>query len=85
MNKDASRFIPLLGILAATISPMTYARAVTIRDDVPDSSYQALAASQEYAPVGIYTSSGPYSGSGVLIAPDWVLLSAPKGPSPSAA
>ena len=76
MNKDASRFIPLLGILAATISPMTYARAVTIRDDVPDSSYQALAASQEYAPVGIYTSSGPYSGSGVLIAPDWVLLTA---------
>jgi len=75
MRFGGNRFIALLGILASTVLPASV-RAITIRDDVPDSEYTALAASPEYDPVGMYTSSGPYSGSGVLIAPDWVLLTA---------
>jgi Trypsin len=70
------RFVPLLGILVAATFPIASGRGSTIRDDEPDSSYLALAASPEYAAVGSYTSNGPYSGSGVLIAPDWVLLAA---------
>ena len=49
---------------------------ITIRDDVPDSSYLSLAQSPDYASVGTFVPNGGYSGSGVLIAPDWVLLSA---------
>jgi len=75
MRFGGNGFIALLGILTSTILPASV-RAITIRDDVPDSNYTALAASPEYDPVGMYTSSGPYSGSGVLIAPDWVLLTA---------
>jgi len=76
MKLGQDRLIALFGILASALLPATQLWGITIRDDVPDSSYLALATSPEYDPVGIYTSNGPYSGSGVLIAPDWVLLTA---------
>jgi hypothetical protein len=70
------RFVVLLGILALTTLHPVSIWGVTIRDDVPDSSYLALAASPEYDPVGTFVNSWGYTGSGTLIAPDWVLLSA---------
>lgn len=53
--------------------------ASTIRSDVSDSLYTALAASDVYSGVGqIYetTSSGTYAGSGTLISSEWVLTAA---------
>lgn len=47
----------------------------TIRDDVPDSNYQALAAQSDFASVGTLV-GGLYTGCGILIAPDWVLTAA---------
>ena len=76
MTLGANRFIALLGILASTTFPPTSIRGATIRDDVSDSSYQTLATSAAYASVGMFVSNGPYTGSGVLIAPDWVLTTA---------
>ena len=46
------------------------------RDDVLDSSYLALGADGDYAAVGSFLNSWCYTGSGVLIAPDWVLTAA---------
>ena len=50
--------------------------AATIRDDQPDSAYLALANSLEYSAVGSLVNDWGYTGSGTLIAPDWVLTSA---------
>lgn len=50
------------------------AKGVTIRDDVPDADYLALGALADFASVGTYT--GGLTGSGILIAPDWVLTAA---------
>lgn len=66
----------LFGVLASTTLQPVSAWSATIRDDVPDSSYLALAASPAFAAVGTFVSSWGYTGSGILIAPDWVLLSA---------
>lgn len=52
------------------------AHAVVIRDDVPDSDYLALGASALYASVGVFVNSWGYTGTGTLIAPDWVLTAA---------
>ncbi len=52
------------------------ARAVVIRDDQPDSNYQSLGNSPEYASVGVFVNSWGYTGTGTLIAPDWVLTAA---------
>jgi hypothetical protein len=76
MKLGKSRLVLLLGILAsATLQPASIWGA-TIRDDQPDSSYLALAASPEYAPVGTFVNSWGYTGSATLIAPDWVLTAA---------
>lgn len=69
-------WILALGTLASTILPTESARAATIRDDEPDSSYLALAASPDYAPVGTFVNSWGYTGCATLIAPDWVLTAA---------
>jgi hypothetical protein len=63
----------LAGIIAATVFSPVSTRAITIRDDVPDSSYVTLGASADYAAVGKFVNSWGYTGSGTLIAPDWVL------------
>ena len=76
MRLGKVRFVTLLGILASTTLPPASIWGVTIRDDQPDSSYLALAASMEYAPVGTFVNSWGYTGSGTLIAPDWVLTAA---------
>jgi hypothetical protein len=76
MRLGRVRFAALLGIFASTILQPASIFGVTIRDDVPDSSYLALGASPEYAPVGTFVNSWGYTGSGTLIAPDWVLMSA---------
>jgi len=68
--------IGLSGILASTSLHPTSTRAATIRDDQPDRDYLELAASPEYAPVGIFVNSWGYTGSATLIAPDWVLTGA---------
>ena len=59
---------------AATLTVSSF--GATIRDDVPDSSYQALAASADLASIGSLVAGGFYNGSGILIAPDWVLTAA---------
>jgi hypothetical protein len=76
MRLGKVRFVTLLGILAWTTLQPASIWGVTIRDDQPDSSYLALAASMEYAPVGTFVNSWGYTGSGTLIAPDWVLTAA---------
>jgi hypothetical protein len=69
-------FIALLGILGSPFLHPTSTWGVTIRDDVPDSSYLTLAASPDYNPVGTFVNSWGYTGSATLIAPDWVLTAA---------
>lgn len=59
-----------------TILSLTPGHAATIRDDQPDASYLALANYPEYAAVGQFVNSWGYTGSGTLIAPDWVLTAA---------
>ena len=68
--------IALLAIFSVIILQPVSIQGATIRDDVPDSSYLALAASPDYASVGTFVNSWGYTGSGTLIAPDWVLLAA---------
>lgn len=65
-----------LGIVASTVSQPNSTWGATIRDDQPDISYLNLAASPEYASVGTFVNSWGYTGSAVLIAPDWVLTAA---------
>ena len=50
------------------------AAGVTIRDDQPDSDYLALGALADFAAVGTFAAG--LTGSGILIAPDWVLTAA---------
>lgn len=76
MNLGKGGHVVILGAFALTILPSTSIWGVTIRDDEPDSSYLALAASPEYASVGTFVNSWGYTGCGVLIAPDWVLTAA---------
>jgi hypothetical protein len=76
MRLGKVRFVTLLGIFASTTLQPASIWGVTIRDDQPDSSYLALAASMEYAPVGTFVSNWGYTGSATLIAPDWVLTAA---------
>src|ERR1700690_4112470 len=55
------------------------ARAVTERDDVPDSQYIQLGASSQYSASGFMDAIGSGAGdfaSATLIAPDWVLTAA---------
>jgi hypothetical protein len=52
------------------------AGASTIRDDRQDADYLDLALRPEYASVGTFVNSWGFSGSGILIAPDWVLTGA---------
>jgi len=61
----------MLGIGASAILA-TSSYGSTIRDDVPDSSYTALAAQADFASVGTLVGA-LYTGCGVLVAPDWVL------------
>jgi len=65
--------VALLGIIVGLFA--VPAAASTIRDDVPDSEYQALAALSDFSSVGTLVGS-LYTGCGVLIAPDWVLTAA---------
>lgn len=72
MNLLKGRLGAVVGLLfAANFQPT---QAVTIRDDVPDSDYLALGALTDFASVGMF--SGGLTGSGILIAPDWVLTAA---------
>jgi hypothetical protein len=76
MSFQKGKFVAALAaVLASTAFHPVSTRAVTIRDDVSDSSYVALGASPDYAAVGTFV-GGLYTGSGVLIAPDWVLTAA---------
>jgi hypothetical protein len=49
-------------------------KGVTIRDDQPDSDYLTLGALSDFSAVGTFV--GGLTGSGTLIAPDWVLTAA---------
>jgi hypothetical protein len=53
-------FAAPLRIFASAILEPASIWGVTIRDDEPDSSYLALAASPEYDPVGTYVNSWGY-------------------------
>ena len=75
MKIARAKSVLLWGMLAATTLPVP-SFAVTIRDDVPDSAYQALAALAAFTPVGSIVNSWGYNGCGILIAPDWVLTAA---------
>ncbi len=59
-----------------TVCSIMPALAATIRNDQPDSSYINLASNPDYASVGRFVNDWGYTGSGTLIAPDWVLTSA---------
>jgi secreted trypsin-like serine protease len=65
-------------LLIASLAPL--ASGIVIRDDVPDSEYQALAAQSQFAAAGrmiFNTGSGNFfGGSATLIAPGWVLTAA---------
>lgn len=70
-----NRFLSTALALALTVG---IASAMTIRDDVADSSYTALG--NQFESVGsFYSSSTGEFASGVLIAPDWVLTAAHVG------
>jgi hypothetical protein len=68
--------IAFLGFSTALALLPGPAWAATIRDDVPDLTYLALGANPDFASVGLFVNSWGYTGSGVLIAPDWVLTAA---------
>jgi hypothetical protein len=76
MSLGKGGIVPLLGLLALTTLQPGSTWGVTIRDDQPDSGYLGLATSPEYVPVGTFVSNWGYTGSGTLIAPDWVLTAA---------
>jgi hypothetical protein len=63
-------------LASLTLLGLAPGHAATIRDDQPDASYLALANLPEYAAVGQFVNSWGYTGSGTLIAPDWVLTAA---------
>ena len=74
MKTIREKCLLLWGIFAATAT--LPAPAATIRDDEPDSAYQALAAQSVFASVGSLVGGGFFNGSGILIASDWVLTAA---------
>ena len=76
MRLDNAGWVALLGILGATTLHPTATWGATIRDDQPDSGYLDLAKVLDYAPVGTFVNSWGFTGSGTLIAPDWVLTGA---------
>ncbi len=65
--------IPFWVLLVLMGSPGWGALASTIRHDRSDADYLSLAQLPEYASVGTFVNSWGRTGSGVLIAPDWVL------------
>jgi hypothetical protein len=72
MKFSKSRRLAMVGLFAlANFQP---AEGVTIRDDQADSDYLALGALADFAAVGTF--AGGLTGSGILIAPDWVLTAA---------
>ena len=74
--KHKVELIALVGIVGLALLHPIASRAVTIRDDQPDSGYLSLGANPEYAAVGLFVNSWGYTGAGTLIAPDWVLTAA---------
>src|SRR5882757_1516809 len=70
------RPVVLLGILLATTLHPDTTWSSTIRDDQPDSGYLSLGSDPAYASVGSLVINGAINGSGILIAPDWVLTAA---------
>lgn len=73
MRPGKGGIVTIFALLTSMVIQPAPAWGITIRDDVPDSSYLALAASPQYDCVGTFVNSWGYTGSGVLIAPDWVL------------
>lgn len=73
MKPVRSESIVLVILAMALLQPLP-GRSATIRDDVPDSDYLALGSNPAFAGVGTFTAN--LSGSGILIAPDWVLTAA---------
>jgi hypothetical protein len=76
MSFGNSRGFRLVGFFALTVFATASGLGMIRRDDVLDSSYLALGAEADYAAVGSFVNSWGYTGSGVLIAPDWVLTAA---------
>lgn len=68
--------IATFGILVLTLLQPLSVSSATIRDDQPDSAYLNLGADPAYASVGSLVINGAINGSGILIAPDWVLTAA---------
>jgi len=63
-------------VLAVAATLVISSSAATIRDDAPDSAYLALGAQSDFAAVGSLVAGSFYNGSGILIAPNWVLTAA---------
>lgn len=76
MQDTKGKVLTWIGMLVLPMVLPISVQGITIRDDVPDSSYLALAAQPEYGAVGIFVNGGAYTGSGTLIASDWVLTAA---------
>ena len=77
MKRSPRPFILLGSIASVSVAACSLTHAGTIRDDVADSQYTALAALPEYAAVGKITINAPGylpgTGSGTLISDFWVL------------
>jgi trypsin/dockerin type I repeat protein len=68
-----------LSVSLVTILGLRRCGAITIRDDTSDSLYTALSAQAAYASIGYVDVLAPGAnvfGTGILIAPDWVLTTA---------
>ncbi len=76
MSLRSGGSVPVFGMLVLQLLFPVSTPGITIRDDEPDSDYLALAADPTYASVGSFVNSWGYTGSAVLIAPDWVLTAA---------
>lgn len=76
MRMSAAGFSGMTAVALAFTLPCSPCLGIIIRDDRLDSSYLALAADANYDPVGAWVNGSGYSGSGTLIAPDWVLTAA---------
>jgi hypothetical protein len=76
MTFAGGKFVLLCGFLVSTIFNPVLTSGSTIRDDVPDSGYTDLGNSLAFSAVGTFVGNGGITGSGILIAPDWVLTAA---------
>jgi hypothetical protein len=76
MRLVKSELRALFGMVGLTLLTPNPLWSSTIRDDQAATDYLNLAAAPDYAPVGSFVNNWGYTGSAILIAPDWILTAA---------